>query len=278
MHGGETTLATYNIQKESTLHLVLRMRGGKPVILFYPPTTGKKYNVSATVDLHPDCRFTTVMPSPIAAPNGKSITWNGIVDGRASSQSDNKSAMITVNDHKHGYLFWEFTDVAESDYVSSLIGIKSITDHADGAYILSGFEEYEEWCHVILGALGLGVREQDDFAAFWARNVMESGPIVIARIVPEVDLAKCADLRVTAHSCDGAGDSDLRVVVRRVYVTMVVCKSIPTDIDAQRCKMCQWKPGSGSIVLPSELQKTYPIVYDPSVMTVVEWGGILLIR
>ena len=40
------TLADYNIQNDSTIHLVLRLRGGKPVILFYPPAGTAVHNLS----------------------------------------------------------------------------------------------------------------------------------------------------------------------------------------------------------------------------------------
>lgn len=36
-------LDDYNIQKESTVHVVLRMRGGKSVLLFYPKVDMKMF-------------------------------------------------------------------------------------------------------------------------------------------------------------------------------------------------------------------------------------------
>jgi len=281
------TLADYNIQKDSTLHLVLRLRAGKPVILFYPPTEGACADVSAfdlttTVSLHNACRFTTLLPRPEIAEGGQSIAWKATLERPLPNKQDGAGmevpAKLNVNGRQHSYLFWEFANkitAGEDDYVSSRIGYKSVMEHKSSAFLMNGMEEYENWCHMMLGTLGLSVREQDDFVTFWARDVIESGPIVIARVVPESQLEECAGLRVEARKHE-SGEA-VKVNVRRVYVTMIVCKSIPAELKDEVEKLSEWKKAkSDKIVLPSEIDSVYPIKQEPTSMMVVEWGGILL--
>jgi len=273
------TLADYNIQKESTLHLVLRMRGGKPVILFYPPTTGsfagaKSFETTTTVTLNKSCAFTTLLPPPLKRADN-SITWNATV--HKGNKGPEEPAELTVGKRNHAYLFWEFTNKTEDSddakMVSTFIGMESLIKNANNAYLLEGMDDYEEWCHVMLGTLGLCEREQDDFATFWAKDVLESGGIVVARVVPEDELKKCTELRVTARADDGG---DVSVNVHRVYVSMAVCKSLSGELDKQRDKLRRWVRGTKTIELPSELQKSFPIKHDADIMNVIEWGGIVM--
>jgi len=259
---------------------VLKLRGGKPVILFYPPTVGplaeeSSFETTTTVSLHKACSFTTLLPKPEIAADGRSITWNAVVQQRKKHCDEKSPARLTVGGRQHGYLFWEFTnktDAPESDFVSSAIGYESVVDDASNAYVLEGMDEYEDWCGKMLDTLGLGVREQDDFITFWAKSVAENGPFVIARVVPEKQLEKCCPLTVKARC---SSSSDVPTIVKRVYVTMIVCKTLPSSgiVD----KMHNWKKEkTNPITLPTDLSESFPIKYDSEALTVVEWGGILL--
>ena len=279
----DNTLADCNIQNESIIYLVPRLRG-KPVILFYPPTSGefasvRSFHTKTTVALNSSCSFTTLLPRPTIDESGKTITWDGIVSKSCAGCGESEEpAKITVNGRDHAYLFWEAVSDcgtgpdAEAD--SQLVGYKSVVNHAENAYILNGMKEYEEWCVVMLTAIGLNTRERDDFMMFWAGKVYKHGPIVIARVVPESDVCKSSELHVDART-SGEESKNVTVNVRRVYVTLIVCKEIPKDLLEQREKLRKWKPGCEAIELPDELKGTYPIVRDSASMTVIEWGGVL---
>jgi len=279
------TLADYNIQPDSTLHLVLRLRAGKPVILFYPPTVGlhakaSSFDTTTTVSLHNACCFTTLLPRPLIAKDGQSITWNATVHNLPKAHDCETPASLSVNGRQHSYLFWECENKIErkesdADYVANRIGFKSVVDHVSSAFLIEGMEEYEEWCHMMLGTLGLGIREQDDFSTFWARDVQESGPIIVARVVPEKELEECAGLRIEAHNHDN-GEA-VKVNIRRVYVSMIVSKTVPAEFKGEIDKLREWKKEkSDKISLPRELESSFPMKHDPETLNVVEWGGILL--
>ena len=126
----------------------------------------------------------------------------------------------------------------------------------------------------MLGTLGLGEREQDDFTMFWAKDVLEGGGVVVARVVPESDLNKCAELKVSARVSEGG--AEVPVSVHRVYVTMAVCKSLPDMFAKNRDKLRRIVSGSKTVELPAELGSSFPMKRDPNTMTVVEWGGIVM--
>ena len=104
-----------------------------------------------------------------------------------------------------------------------------------------------------------------DFATFWAGRVQdEGGSLLVARVVPEDDLAKVARLDVTGTSDAGS----VPVLVRRVYVTMAVCKQLPHELEQHQHRLLR-----DTTVLPAELCGAFPLVRRSDALTVVEWGG-----
>jgi large subunit ribosomal protein L40e len=97
------TLGAYNIQNESTLHVVRRLRGDKPVIYLFPPVPIS--NIHVQLSLAQAWSFSALYPStPISTPDtsnlGQSVTWT--VDAAPNG---------TLFDHgverEVSYLFWE---------------------------------------------------------------------------------------------------------------------------------------------------------------------------
>ena len=236
-----------------TFNLCLRLKGGKPVILFYPPKDTKELEVKTTLNLHSDCHYTSILPKPIKEENR--ICWNVIVQ-------NNPNSSIIVNGRKHKYLFYEFENTG-SETINGLIGVKSICAHLNETYIINGMDEYEDWCYKILSKIRLKEKDIDDFMTFWAGNIQENGPYIIARIVPETDIEKCCSLNIEITD----ETLDIKVNVRRVYVSMIVCNKIPEWVKTR--ETLDWTKEE----IPEYFK---PIDYYDEKLNVIEWGGVIM--
>jgi len=244
----------------------------KPVILFYPPTSGKyaslsSFTASSSVTLNPSFQFTkSLLPRPQISEDKQKISWDCVVQKRLHQE---ESALLSYNGRNYAYLFYEFVNRVDvkAYFMPSLI------QHANCAYLLNGIEAYEDWCHVMLGALGLSVRERDDFITFWAHQVEEEGTILVARVVPEEEIKKIAELSTVVRCEDG---SEVPTSTRRVYITFFTCKTIPSNLSECKDKFIKWNIGDTINELPEEIRNEYPINRDPNNFVIVEWGATMI--
>ena len=132
------TLADYNIQKESTLHLVLR----KPVIYVYPE---KPMNVSISINITKG-KFTVIYPKFNEGNNSWKINAN-------------PNGEIELNNKKYPYLFYEC-----DSYFSQETNEGFIVDDK----IAADFLEEK------LKILGLNDKEMTDFITYWLPTLLNN--------------------------------------------------------------------------------------------------------
>jgi Ubiquitin family len=102
----ERTLADYNIQAESILHLELSRKIGKPVVYIFPPT-GKAVEAQVNLSLVPGWEFSALYPvvPTKAGTAGQSVVWS------VSTLPDGSLREVQTG-LEVSYLYWE------AEYVS----------------------------------------------------------------------------------------------------------------------------------------------------------------
>ena len=132
------TLADYNIQKESTLHMVLK----KPIIYLYPE---KPMEISVNMQIS-DAKFTVVYPKF----NSEDTTWK--VQG-------NPNGDIKINNKTYPYLYYECDSYFAQETNEGFI--------VEGKNAIEFLEEK-------LKILGLKDKEMADFITYWLPTLVSN--------------------------------------------------------------------------------------------------------
>ena len=243
------TLAECGIQEGDTIYIILRLRGDKPVILFYPPSGTTLSNVTVSLKLDKGLAFTAVYPKPQKI-EGTFIMWKVSriePDGTLTLEDDTRT--------KCAYLFWEFTGNPQSTAIdaSTFFEDPSSTMLTEGARVA-------EFLARLLDALGLTPRERDDMVTYWLHSV-QGTMYLLVRVAKQSELCSWARLGVRVE------DASVKTSVHRVYILLHPCKKVGEEVAAKMLR----EP-----CIPSNIRDEFPIVRGPSGLTVVEWGGVVV--
>ena len=150
------TLQDYGIQRDSTLHMVIRLKGGKPVIYIYPT-----HKMEVNVKVHNKGEFSSTYPK-----YDEEEGWNVIAD--TNGKLINKS-----NSKEYDSLFWEayFTNP----------GFK-----LDSGFVLSK-EEVSNFLEDKLYYLGLRNQEITSFIQYWLPRLERSKYCIIKFLSEEYE-------------------------------------------------------------------------------------------
>ncbi|KAL0222581.1 hypothetical protein RCL1_002435 [Eukaryota sp. TZLM3-RCL] len=151
----EKILQDYNLLHESIVHLILRLRGGKPIILFHPPSDGWKLSLSVTLD--PSFwTFTHVYPGKTF--NNYTMNWNDLLIDSTGLISGSKDFFLPVSS-----LFWEaeaFPSVA-----------KSLFDHKWEGSVVVPRIDCAKILHQNLLQVGFTPRDATEMVTYWQPTI-----------------------------------------------------------------------------------------------------------
>jgi len=103
------SIQDYNLREGSTVHLILTLRGAKPVIYLDAPE-GTELSATVKLSLIPVWEFSAIYPIvPVQENKGQTVEWSVTTKHDGTLHEHNANVDVA-------YLFWEATCVVLSDW------------------------------------------------------------------------------------------------------------------------------------------------------------------
>jgi len=198
-----TTLADYNIKPGDTLHLVLKLRGGKPVVYLFPPSSLP--NVTVELLLTSSWHFSAVYPSPQTTlpfdenKPSQRITWT--VAAEPNGILVNKSTGTEVS-----YLYWEALTnshliTPEGSRTTTPVNDIEIFDPSHpslnpGDSVLLPIGKVAGYLDAALKSLALHTEARTSFITYWLPDLLKHEYVAL-RFLPQASYEKAAQMRVS---------------------------------------------------------------------------------
>ncbi|KAJ3426101.1 polyubiquitin [Anaeramoeba flamelloides] len=169
----------YIVEQHSTIHLVLRCRGGKPVINLYNYIKMSEYNkekefqeknpkVNISLQLSREMEFSSLFPNPIKRDlKNNLIEWKNVV-----IEGENEEQKIKIGKREYAYLFWECLqniDTKNQNNTShnSLFG--SLLKKENSFCV--NIQDLPEFLSTQLTIIGLNSIEINDLIVYWVPQI-----------------------------------------------------------------------------------------------------------
>ncbi|GAA6050659.1 hypothetical protein NBRC10513_004205 [Rhodotorula toruloides] len=246
------TLCDHGVEHDSSIYMILNLRGGKPVIYLFPPTPLDSASVSVT--LTPEWHFSALYPvvDPVKRGEGEtSASWT------VFAQPDG-SLVDLASGLELKYLFWE----AEAYKTTSSTPSHLVFDPSNPSLDASNgcalpFTSFLAHLDKTLAALSLHTAARNDFITYWLSHftrIRDAGQHIGFRFLAQSDYERAARLDV-----DPKPD-----VVTRVFLLF---KGVGAE------EASEWKK-PGEVDWVKELGIQVEKVEDKPLFRVLEWGGM----
>ncbi|KAL8287170.1 hypothetical protein RQP46_003622 [Phenoliferia psychrophenolica] len=265
-------LSSYGISKEATVHLVLSLCGGKPVIYLFPTSILPSATVRLT--LVPSWTFSALYP--VVKPDTSILGGDSTVVWNVSATPDG-SLVDLASGEELAYLFWEahtidlqISDLSDPSHHSK----RSVSSgpRNDLAFdprrpsltpdnaILLPLSTLLPYLSKILKSLTLHTSARNDFITYWLPSFIRldtRGMLIAMRFVPQVEYAQAAKVEVEPRPD----------VVTRIFMLFGGVKGSNREewVDAEaRVATIDWGTAIG----------LKPEATDQTLFRVLEWGGM----